>query len=336
MAIVANESVRGVRKFQISFLANRYPLYFLSMTRMTGVSAAPEKTLLTSLALEYLAAGPADVVDLIGHICNLPGAPRIVAEHMAQAMFAGRSEFVRTADGRWCICDAPVTYGSDIPLADAVTASADRIRMQSYVVVDVETTGARPYAGDRITEIAAVVVRNGEIAELFETLVNPQRPIPSFITQLTNITWEMVKDAPPFHEIAEDLVGVLEGNVFVAHNAAFDWRFVSAELSRTAGRQLIGRKLCTVKLARKLLPQLPRRSLDHVARYYGVDIASRHRAAGDALATAHCLLRMIDDLEGRGCESWSDLEQLLGMSAAKRRKRRPPALPTSVSRDTTA
>jgi DNA polymerase-3 subunit epsilon len=300
-----------------------------------GVSAEPEKTLLTERAIEFLAAGPADVVDLIGHVCNLPGAPRVVAEHMARAMFAGRREFVCGADGRWVMCAEPVAYGAAAPGA-ATAASEECLRNHSYVVVDVETTGARPYAGDRITEIAAVIVRDGEIAEMFETLVNPQRPIPAFITQLTNITWEMVKDAPPFAEIASDVMDVLDGKVFVAHNAAFDWRFVSAELSRTAGRHLVGRKLCTVKLARKLLPQLPRRSLDHVARYYGVDINGRHRAAGDALATAHCLLRMIDDLAGRGCESWSDLEALLGMSAKRRTTRRAPAMPAPVSRDTTA
>ena len=306
------------------------------MSASSGLSARPEATLLTSRAREFLSAGPADVVDLIGHICNLPGAPRIVAEHMARAMFAGRQEFACGADGRWFICDIPVAYeASSIP-ADAAPPTRDLLRSQSYVVVDVETTGARPYAGDRITEIAAVVVRNGEVAELFETLVNPQRPIPAFITRLTNISWEMVKDAPVFAEVASDLVSVLEGNVFVAHNAGFDWRFVSAELSRTSGRHLVGRKLCTVKLARKLLPHLPRRSLDHVARYYGVDINGRHRAAGDALATAHCLLRMIGDLADRGCESWSDLEILLGMASAKKRTRRAPALPTPVSRDTTA
>ena len=307
------------------------------MNRPPGVSSEPEKTLLTSRAIEFLAAGPADVVDLIGHVCNLPGAPRIVAEHMARAMFAGRREFVCGSDGRWLICTEPVAYDSPSHAADGVPHPADCLRNQAYVVVDVETTGARPYAGDRITEIAAVVVRDGAIAEVFETLVNPQRSIPAFITQLTNITWEMVKDAPPFAEIAADVMGVLDGKVFVAHNAAFDWRFVSAEVSRTAGRRLMGRKLCTVKLARKLLPQLPRRSLDHVARYYGVDINGRHRAAGDALATAHCLLRMIDDLSDRGCESWSDLEILLGVSAAKRRTtRRAPAMPAPVSRDTTA
>jgi len=302
----------------------------------TGVSTRPESTLLTARAVEFLSGGPADVVDLISHICNLPGAPRVVAEHMAQAMFAGRNEFSCGADGRWCISQLPPTYGCAESLPVPAAADTVSLRSQSYVVVDVETTGARPYAGDRITEIAAVVVRNGEIAELFETLVNPERSIPPFITRLTNISWEMVKDSPRFAEIASDVASVLDGNVFVAHNAAFDWRFVSAELSRTAGRHLAGRKLCTVKLARKLLPQLPRRSLDHVARYYGVDISSRHRAAGDALATAHCLLRMFDDLESRGCASWSGLEEFLGVRSAKRRTRRAPALPAPVTRDTTA
>ncbi len=307
------------------------------MNQATGVTAEREHTYLTSRALEFLAAGPADVVDLIGHVCNLPGAPRIVAEHMAQAMFSGRNEFVRDAGGMWSVSD-PSSFGSEISpeRSNGTDSRIDSLRSHTFAVVDVETTGGQPHGGDRITEIAAAVVRDGEIVELFETLVNPQRPIPPFITKLTNITWEMVKDAPVFADIAGDVLKVLEGNVFVAHNAAFDWRFVSAEVSRVSGQMLAGRRLCTVRLARKLLPQLPRRSLDYVARYYGVEISGRHRAAGDALATAHCLLRMLDDLAGRGCESWSDLDVLLHGSPAKRHKRRPPALPTSVSRDTTA
>ncbi len=203
-------------------------------------------------------------------------------------------------------------------------------------MVDVETTGGRAFRGDRITEIAAVVVRDGQVREVFETLVNPERSIPPFITQLTNITWEMVKDAPTFDRIAPDLLRVLEGNVFVAHNATFDWRFVTSELSRSSGRKLGGRRLCTVRLARKVLPQLPRRSLDNVARYYGIGITARHRAAGDALATAQCLLRMISDLADRGCATWDELDLLLGTPSPRRKKRRRTALPAPVRQDTTA
>ncbi len=302
-----------------------------------GVYSEPEETLLTTRALSYLSAGPADVVDLIGHICSLPGAPRIVAEHMAHAMFAGRAQFTRASDGRWMLADrASKPYEIARGRGRATPLGADSLHKLSYVVVDTETTGGRAWLNDRITEFAAVVVRDGEIVEVFETLVNPQRPIPPFVTQLTNITWDMVRHAPTFDRIASDVLSVLEGNVFAAHNATFDWRFVSSELSRSTGRQLRGRRLCTVKMARKVLPQLSRRSLDHVARYYGVEIHNRHRAGGDALATAKCLVRMLSDLSDRGCATWDDLQTLLRAPAARRKKRRPPGMPTPVTRDTTA
>ena len=308
----------------------------MDLTR--GIYSEPEDSLLTTLALDYLSRGPADVVDLIGHICSLPGAPRIVAEHMAHAMFAGRPQFVRNADGRWMLADLTVKpYAVTQERSRSHGHSADEpLSGLSYVVVDTETTGGRSLMGDRITEFAAVVVRGGEIVELYETLVNPQRSIPPFVTQLTNITWDMVKDAPTFDRIAPDVLRVLEGNVFVAHNATFDWRFVATEVSRSTGRQLRGRRLCTVKIARMVLPQLPRRSLDYVARYYGVEIRNRHRAAGDALATAKCLLRMMSDLADRGCGTWGELQTLLRAPAVRRKKRRPSGLPTPVTRDTTA
>jgi len=302
-----------------------------------GVYSEPEETLLTTRALNFLSAGPADVVDLIGHICSLPGAPRIVAEHMAHAMFAGRPQFVRAADGRWMLADiAAKPYLESADRSRTAAGANDTLNRLSYVVVDTETTGGSHWLHDKITEIAAVVVRNGEIVELFETLVNPQRPIPPFVSRLTNITWDMVKDAPTFDRVVPDLMRVLEGNVFVAHNANFDWRFITSEISRTTGRQLRGRRLCTVKMARKVLPQLSRRSLDHVARFYGVEIRNRHRAGGDALATAKCLVRMLSDLADRGCGTWADLQTLLRAPGGRRRKRRPPGMPMPVTRDTTA
>ena len=312
-----------------------------------GVYAEPQDTLLTSRAADYLAAGPADVVDLIGHICSLPGAPRIVAEHMAHAMFAGRRDFVQHADGRWMLSGLGSTgYGAPqtsqcvpypaLARRRSVTIPSEPLSSLSYVVVDTETTGGRAYYGDRITEIAAVIVKDGKIVEMFETLVNPERPIPSFVSQLTNITWAMVKDAPTFDRIVPDVMRVLEGNVFVAHNAMFDWRFVAAELSRSANQRLRGRRLCTVGMARKVLPQLSRRSLDHVARYYGVEITGRHRAGGDALATAKCLIKMMADLADRGCDTWEDLDALLRKPPKRRKKRRASGLPTPVTRDTTA
>ena len=324
-----------------------------------GIQSRPEATLLTDRAARFLEKGPADVVDLIGHICNLPAAPRIVAEHMAQAMFSGRPEFVQDPLGRWTLRALPSPhdrgagerpFGVREPLAQPYDEGRRGPRRKkrnfdsqlppqplaglSYAVVDVETTGGR-WPMDRITEFAAVIVRDGQVREVYETLVNPERSIPYFVSKLTNISWEMVKDAPVFSVIAPRVMNALDGNVFVAHNAQFDWKFVSHEMNRASGNRLMGRRLCTVRLARSLLPHLARRSLDYVANYYGVEITRRHRAGGDALATAHCLIRLLDDAAQRGCSTWQDLDYMLGHRTPKKKKRRT-AFPTSVIRDTTA
>lgn len=235
--------------------------------------------------------------------------------------------------------------------AIALAGDDDDLHRLSYAVVDVETTGGTPHTGHRITEIAAVVVREGQIVEVFETLVNPERSIPPMISQLTNITWEMVRDKPPFREVAPRLLDVLQGHVFVAHNVGFDWKFVSAEVERATGRQLDGRRLCTVRLARRMLPELPRRSLGHVAAHFDVDklaeayfaehhpqMVWRHRAAGDAVATAHCLLRMLSKAADRGVGTWGALDTLLsgGTGKAKTRRRGALAMPRGIDKDTTA
>jgi DNA polymerase-3 subunit epsilon len=213
----------------------------------------------------------------------------------------------------------------------------------SYVVVDVETTGGSPHIGDRVTEIAAVVVRDGQITQIYEQLVNPERGISRWITQFTGISEAMLWDKPRFAEIAPDIVDVLAGNIFVAHNAAFDWRFVSAELERTFGKRPTALTLCTVRMARMLLPHLPRKSLDYVAHHYGVrDVAKgyalkrdgRHSAAGDAVVTAHCFLRLLEDAANRGITTWADMQKF--SATHQRRAHRRTALPTSTLDDRTA
>ena len=299
--------------------------------------------------MEFLRAGPSDAKSLIEHVCQMPGAPLVVAEQMALALFATRPEFERAQDGRWSLAadgqaSAPVITALstasvilETPTPYSAIVERDELASLSYVVVDVETTGTSPWRGDRITEIAAIVVRDGVVAERFETLVNPERPIPPMITALTQINWEMVKDAPRFRDICDDLVRVLSGHVFVAHNVDFDWRFVSSEVHRASGQRLSGRRLCTVRLARRVLPQLRSRRLDSVANYYGVEILARHRAAGDAVATAHVLLRMLDEARGRDCRCWDDLQRFLGESMARGpRPRRPSAMPGPIDKDTTA
>jgi len=207
----------------------------------------------------------------------------------------------------------------------------------NFAVVDVETTGTSPMSGDRITDIAIAHVHGGEVVDVYAQLVNPQRSIPPYITQLTQISWEMVRDQPVFGDIASTVVDRLAGHVFTAHNAAFDWRFVADAVDRGIGHVLAGPKLCTVRLARVLLPALPRRSLDHVTRYFGIDIAARHRAEGDAVATAQALVRMLRIAEDEGVNSWAALERRLAAPATTRRltasDRRRRAFPLPASED---
>jgi len=211
--------------------------------------------------------------------------------------------------------------------APAVQAPVERLVSLSYAVVDVETTGGSPASGHRVTEIAAVIVREGRVTETYETLVNPERSIPPFITRLTHITPAMVRDKPTFRDIAPQVAELLRGQVFVGHNAAFDRRFVRAEAERAGYEVPADRMLCTVRLARRLVPHLPRRSLDYLAHHFGVSIAQRHRAMGDAMATAQCLIRLLDEAGARGLDTWDDVAQLVGQRRGRARRRRPSALP---------
>ncbi|WP_396222216.1 PolC-type DNA polymerase III [Gemmatimonas sp.] len=296
-----------------------------------GATVAPRPTTLSARAGHLLAAGPLDVVTLMCRVCQVQRLHPEAAERMALALLGGKPEFQRLPSGHWAL-----SANGSAPGAGA-SPTAPRLADIAFAVVDVETTGTQAAGGDRITEIAIVQVRGGEVVEVFSRLVNPGRPIPPYITALTQISWAMVRDQPPFAEIAPLVMERLAGAVFVAHNAAFDWRFVGEELRRGAGHVLSGPRLCTVRLARKLLPDLPRRSLDHLTRYFGIEIEARHRAAGDALATAHALCRMLRVAEQEGYHTWHDLEHLLAPSSVRRavsaRDRRRRAFPLPATED---
>ncbi|MDH4108664.1 MAG: exonuclease domain-containing protein [Gammaproteobacteria bacterium] len=159
---------------------------------------------------------------------------------------------------------------------------------QAYSVVDIETTGGNGPA-HRVAEIGAVKIRNGRIVDRYSTLVHPQRPIPASITRLTGISNAMVADAPRFADIADDLEAFLQGSIFVAHNVAFDYRFIAAEYERL-GRPFRYPRLCTCASMRKLFPGLPSYSLAELCGRFDIPLKSHHRALCDAEAAAQLLL----------------------------------------------
>jgi DNA polymerase III subunit epsilon len=187
-----------------------------------------------------------------------------------------------------------------------------------FAVVDVEATGGRVNGGDRIMEISVVHVHGGVVRTALDVLVDPQRAIPPFVSRLTGIRRDMIMEAPTFGDIAEQVHDALDGRIFVAHNVRFDWRFVTMEVRRALGRTLRAPRLCTVKLARKLLTHLPRRNLDALAWHYDVPITARHRAGGDAMATARVLTLMLAELRRRDIDRWDQLHGFLSTPSAPR------------------
>ena len=199
-----------------------------------------------------------------------------------------------------------------------------------YAVVDVETTGGSASRGHRITEVGVVCLDgNGRFIGEFKTLVNPFRPIPPSITRLTGITDAMACDAPSFGEIAPELRRWLEGRVFVAHNAGFDWRFVGFELEQCTGSRMHAPVLCTVRMARRFVPEIRSRSLDALQHFFDVRNEARHRAYGDARATARVFRKLMFRVFDSGVGRWDELQQVLD-APKKRAKKKRSALPTSM------
>ncbi|MGH9916841.1 MAG: 3'-5' exonuclease [Pyrinomonadaceae bacterium] len=190
-----------------------------------------------------------------------------------------------------------------------------------YTIVDVETTGTKSPLS-RITEIGAYKVSNGEIVDEFQTLVNPQAPIPPFIVSLTGITEKMVADAPVFSEIADDWLSFVGFTPIVAHNAQFDLGFINHEISRVfPGHRMVNDHFCTVRISRRLLPGLYNHRLHTIAEHFAIPIVNRHRAAGDALITANVFIRMLAVLERKDVHSFEDLRSYLQRAPYDRYRR---------------
>ncbi|HYH78230.1 MAG TPA: 3'-5' exonuclease [Longimicrobium sp.] len=297
---------------------------------------------LADRALTLLDAGPAPTHEIAARVLGITHGAGAAAAAVF-ALLGTDPRFRVSADGVWSLSPSAATLHTPAPVPPSTDGRRARRRRapaeappvvdegpvrslweEEWVVVDFETTGGSPYRGHRVTEVGAVCVSGGKITDSYSTLVNPDRRIPGMITSLTGITEQMVAGAPRFGEVASRVSDAIAGRVFVAHNAAFDWRFMCHEMQMATGMQPRGRQLCTVRLARKLLPELPSRGLDSLALYFGVRIESRHRALDDAVATAKLLIRFIEMLEERGAADWNGLQAILGRRAARKKRRATP------------
>tara|TARA_X000001036_G_scaffold229237_1_gene214203 strand:- start:276 stop:1628 length:1353 start_codon:yes stop_codon:yes gene_type:complete len=160
-----------------------------------------------------------------------------------------------------------------------------------YSVVDIETTG-NGYKGQKITEISVFLFDGQNVIDEFTSLVNPEQRIPHFITNLTGITEAMVRTAPKFYEIAKKVVEITKDAIFVAHNVNFDYNVLKDEF-KSLGFDFKRKKLCTVRLSRKIIPGLPSYSLGNICAIEGIDITERHRSKGDAEATVELFRRLL-------------------------------------------
>ncbi|MEO7987332.1 MAG: 3'-5' exonuclease [Gemmatimonadales bacterium] len=284
---------------------------------MIGTAALPQSTLLDRV-LGTLGDGARTATTLCHELLGLPGAPDLVCERIAVALLGADPRVRRLPDGRWGL--VPEAQGS--PLLDDC----------AFAVVDVETTGMRPTGSDRITEIAVVVVHGDRREVIFESLVNPGRLIPPIVSAITRITNDMVCNAPRFDELADQIMAALAGRIFVAHNARFDWGFVSAEMRRARALTLDGHRLCTVRLARRLVSGVRSCGLDSLSVFFGIENDARHRATGDALVTAELLARLLRLARAEGARTLQDLAAIEARRTARARRTRM-AMPTEPRAD---
>ena len=189
-----------------------------------------------------------------------------------------------------------------------------------YAIIDIETTGMG-IQGNKITEIAIFIHNGKEVVEEYSTLVNPECNIPYAITRLTGINNIMVATAPKFYEIAKKLILITKDCVFVAHNVNFDYNVMHKEFSEL-GFPFKRKKLCTIRLSRKLIPGLPSYSLGKLCASQGIKINDRHRAKGDAEATVTLFEKLLK-LDNNGTfDSF--------LKTRSRQATLPPLLPKSI------
>src|SRR5574344_1699685 len=183
---------------------------------------------------------------------------------------------------------------------------------QDYVVVDIETTGLDP-SYDEIIEIGAIKVNAGIVIDTFQSFIKPKHSIPEFITQLTGITNEMVKDAPPAKKVLQSFYEFVSGALIVGHNVNFDINFLYDNLLETLDAYLTNDFVDTFRLSRRLLPQLEHQRLCDLKEYYAITVDTAHRAGADC-ETTRCVL---EKLQKECMTQFGSVESFISTGAAK-------------------
>jgi DNA polymerase-3 subunit epsilon len=229
-------------------------------------------------------ATPRELLDLI---FTRPGNDPEFGPRFIRTLLGGDARFAFHEDtGRW--------------IATAHAALARGLDDTAFVVVDLETTGGAPDRGHGIIEIGALRLERGRIVDRFVELVDPGRRLPPFITALTGITGAMLAGRPHIEAVLPRFVDFAAGSVLIAHNAAFDLGFLNTARLALGGETFAQPHCCTLRLARRLLPQLRRRSLDALAGHFGIALVDRHRALGDARITSEIFFHFLELLRRHG------------------------------------
>ncbi len=225
-----------------------------------------------------------------------------VVQAFPEAMDAGKANGIK------------ILYGVEGYLvednAPIIREANDKDLSQTFVVFDLETTGFSN-KNDKITEIGAVKVKNFEIVDRFNELINPEKDISYKVQELTGITNDLIKDKPTIEEILPKFMEFVGDSVLVAHNAEFDIGFINRKC-KEMNIEFKNKSVDTLMLARILLPHLKRFKLNNLTKELGVPLHNHHRAVDDAAATAQIFIKFLDMLKKKGAKKLSDVNEVLG------------------------
>jgi DNA polymerase-3 subunit epsilon len=237
---------------------------------------------------DYLLQRPSGATpeELLGLIFKSAGSHPDLGARFLETLLAGDSRFVwRSAEGKWAASDHQ--------------ALAQPLDEATFIVLDLETTGIGSGASS-IMEIGAVRVSRGRVVDELSQLVNPGVRLPPYVAKLTGIDDRMLRQQPQIRDVWPRVAEFLGDSVIVAHNASFDLAFLDAAATWFDGAPLSNARLCSLRLARRVLPGLQRSGIDALAAEFGIPIADRHRALGDARITAEIFFHLIEKLKANG------------------------------------